>query len=69
MNIEEQQINKFIEIYPQFKPYKSVLRLNLYCDILDISKPENERRIALSDLPHTLSNLPLYATAKSWKLV
>lgn len=42
MNIEEHQIIKFIEMYPQFKPYKSVLRLNLYCDILDTTKPENE---------------------------
>lgn len=42
------------------------LTINLFGDILEKSPDGKNRVIAVSDLPHNLDELPLYARPESW---
>lgn len=44
------------------------LTINIFGDILEKSPDGKNRVIAVSDLPHNLDDLPLYARPESWTL-
>ena len=67
MTNEERIMNLFIEQYPQYKEDRDYLCMNLYCDIMDNRNPEGRKIIAVSDLPHSLTQVG-YLLPKSWEL-
>lgn len=42
------------------------LSINLYGDILEMSPDGRKHVVAVSDLPHNLDDLPLYARPTKW---
>ena len=46
---------------------KTDFSINIYGDILEKKPDGSSLIVAVSDLPHDLDNLPLYARPKTWK--
>lgn len=43
------------------------LTINIFGDILEKTPDGRRRVVAVSDLPHNLDDLPMYARPKTWK--
>lgn len=68
MTREREIINLFCRRFPQFEGEKRYLRLNLYGDVLDMRREENNRIIAVSDVPHDILRAGK-VVPRLWKIV
>lgn len=66
MTNEKKIIEAFISLHSEYEPIKNHLSVSLYGDILDVRRPEKERVIAISDLPHDLLAIGYSDMPNNW---